>query len=38
MSVMTGHSSGVITDRYIDVELQARAKSAGKKKMDYSNK
>ncbi len=33
-----GHSSGAITDRYIDVELQARAKSAGKKKMSYSNK
>ena len=27
-----GHSSGAITDRYIDVELQARAKSAAKKK------
>jgi len=27
-----GHSSGAITDRYIDVELQARAKSATKKK------
>lgn len=26
-----GHSSGAITDRYIDVELQARAKSAKKK-------
>ena len=28
-----GHSSGAITDRYIDVELQARAKSAAKKKV-----
>lgn len=26
-----GHSSGAITDRYIDVELKARAKSAKKK-------
>jgi len=26
-----GHSSGAITDRYIDVELRARAKSARKK-------
>jgi site-specific recombinase XerD len=26
-----GHGSGAITDRYIDVELRARAKSAGKK-------
>ena len=30
-----GHSSGAITDRYIDVELQARAKSAAKKKHTY---
>jgi hypothetical protein len=29
-----GHSSGAITDRYIDVELQARAKSARKKIID----
>ena len=29
-----GHSSGAITDRYIDVELQARAKSASKKIID----
>lgn len=29
-----GHSSGAITDRYIDVELQARAKSARKKLID----
>ena len=27
-----GHSSGAITDRYIDVELQARARSAQRKK------
>ncbi len=27
-----GHSSSAITDRYIDVELQARAKLAAKKK------
>jgi site-specific recombinase XerD len=27
-----GHSSGAITDRYIDVELRARARSAAKKK------
>lgn len=29
-----GHGSGAITDRYIDVELQARAKSARKKIID----
>jgi integrase len=29
-----GHSSGAITDRYIDVELQARARSARKKIID----
>lgn len=29
-----GHSSGAITDRYIDVELQARAKSARNKVID----
>lgn len=33
-----GHSSGAITDRYIDVELQARAKSAAKKKSMQSEK
>jgi hypothetical protein len=27
-----GHSSGAITDRYIDVELQERAKSSARKK------
>lgn len=29
-----GHGSGAITDRYIDVELQARARSARKKIID----
>jgi site-specific recombinase XerD len=29
-----GHSSSAITDRYIDVELQERAKSARRKKID----
>jgi site-specific recombinase XerD len=33
-----GHSSGAITDRYIDVELQARAKSARKKIIDQEEK
>jgi site-specific recombinase XerD len=33
-----GHSSGAITDRYIDVELQARAKSARKKMIDQEEK
>ena len=28
-----GHSSGAITDRYIDVELRERAKSAKQKKI-----
>ncbi len=32
-----GHSSGAITDRYIDVELKARAKSSAKKKVMTSN-
>ena len=29
-----GHSSGAITDRYIDVELAARAKSARNKRIE----
>jgi len=33
-----GHSSGAITDRYIDVELAARAKSAHNKVIDSENR
>ena len=33
-----GHSSGAITDRYIDVELTARAKSAKNKSIGAKNK
>lgn len=33
-----GHSSGAITDRYIDIELQERAKSARKKIIDLEEK
>ena len=32
-----GHSSSAITDRYIDVELKERARSAKKKPMTASN-
>lgn len=32
-----GHSSGAITDKYIDVELIERAKSAKEKILDYNN-
>ena len=32
-----GHSSSAITDRYIDVELKARAKSAKTKTLDLAN-
>ena len=33
-----GHASSAITDRYIDVELQERAKSARRKKIDLTDK
>jgi hypothetical protein len=33
-----GHSSGAITDKYIDVELAARAKSAKNKPIEVINK
>jgi hypothetical protein len=32
-----GHSSGAITDKYIDVELRERAKSALNKIIDVSD-
>ncbi len=31
-----GHSSSAITDRYVDIELRERAKSAKNKPMDMS--